>query len=111
MVTKIITAQEQDSAALILQMMKWNNIHHLPILNDANELSGLLTWSDVGHHEEDQQIYKISIRDLMRKDLVTISPKASVKEAKEKMKKHKVKGLPVVVGKALVGIVTTNDLQ
>ncbi|MFZ9004575.1 MAG: CBS domain-containing protein, partial [Robiginitalea sp.] len=111
MVTKIITAQEQDSAALILQMMKWNNIHHLPILNDANELSGLLTWSDVGHHEEDEQIYKISIRDLMRKDLVTISPKASVKEAKEKMKKHKVKGLPVVVGKALVGIVTTNDLQ
>ena len=111
MVTKIITAQEEDSAALVLQMMKWNNIHHLPILNDANELSGLLTWSDVEHHEEDEAIYKISIRELMRKDLVTIGPKASLKEAKETMKKHKVKGLPVVVGKALVGIVTTKDLR
>ena len=111
MKSKVITAQESDSAALVIQMMKWNNIHHLPILNDVNELSGLLSWTDVTHFKGGDEIYEKSIRDLMTEDLITINPDAHLDNAKELMSKHQINCLPVVVGKALVGIFTSNDFE
>ena len=111
MKTKVITAQESDSAALVIQMMKWNNIHHLPVLNDLNELSGLLSWTDVTHFKGGDEIYEKSIRDLMTEDLITINPDAHLDNAKELMSKHQINCLPVVVGKALVGILTSNDFE
>lgn len=110
MTTKIITAQEEDSAALVVQMMQWNHIHHLPILNDHNELSGLLSWTDVAELQETEAIYKSRIRDLMKQDLITVGPEARVAEARKLMETHKINSLPVVVGNALVGILTSNDL-
>ncbi|MEJ2161761.1 MAG: CBS domain-containing protein [Robiginitalea sp.] len=111
MKTKVITAQESDSAALVIQMMKWNNIHHLPILNNLNELSGLLSWTDVTHFKGGDEIYEKSIRDLMTEDLITINPGAQYDSAKELMSRHQINCLPVVVGKELVGILTSNDLK
>lgn len=111
MKTKVITAQESDSAALVIQMMKWNNIHHLPVLNDVNELSGLLSWTDVTHFKGGDEIYEKSISDLMTDDLITINPDAHLDSAKELMSKHQINCLPVVVGKALVGILTSNDFE
>lgn len=111
MKSKVITAQESDSAALVIQMMKWNNIHHLPVLNDVNELSGLLSWTDVTHFKGGDEIYEKSIRDLMTEDLITINPDAHLDNAKELMSKHQINCLPVVVGKALVGILTSNDFE
>lgn len=109
MSTKIITAQEEDSAALVVQMMKWNGFHHLPILNASNELSGLLSWTDVAYLEEGEAIYHSAIRSLMKSDLITVDPDTSVRKAKKLMEQHKINSLPVVVGKTLIGIVTSND--
>ena len=111
MVTKVITAQEEDSAALVIQMMNWNQIHHLPILNNANELSGLLSWTDVAHLEGDVAIYKMSIRELMQQHLITAKPDLSVINARELMQKHHINCLPIIEGNALVGILTSNDLR
>ena len=110
MVTKVITAQEEDSAALVIEMMKWNHIHHLPILNKANELSGLLSWTDVAHQEGDSGIYELSIRDLMQQELITAKPDLPISKARDLMKLNNINCLPVVEENALVGILTSNDL-
>ena len=110
MITKVITAQEEDSASLVIQMMKWNHIHHLPILNNANELSGLLSWTDVAHLEGGSAIYEKRIQDLMQQQLVTVQPGLPIGKAKELMAAHGIRCLPVVEGGALVGILTSSDL-
>jgi CBS domain-containing protein len=46
----------------------------------------------------------------MTKDVVTIEAGATVREAAERLLKHKVGCLPVLERGALVGIVTTSDL-
>lgn len=109
MSTRIVTAQEEDSAALVVEIMRWNNFHHLPILNTKNELAGLLSWTDVEEIADGPDIYHTAIRDLMRTDLITIGREAKAKEARDLMQTHNINCLPVVEGQALVGILTTND--
>ncbi|MER3602043.1 MAG: IMP dehydrogenase [Nitrososphaerota archaeon] len=45
------------------------------------------------------------------RDVVTISPKATVREALELMARHNISGLPVVLDGRLVGIVTKRDVS
>lgn len=108
--TKTMTAQENDSAELVLKMMLWKNIHHAPILDDNLDLSGLLTWTDVQNYMDNPSMLKESIGSLMTKDLITVSAETPLNEAKELMATNSINCLPVVDGKKLIGIITTNDL-
>jgi IMP dehydrogenase len=45
------------------------------------------------------------------KDPITISPDATVQELIALTQRHRISGVPVVLGKALVGIVTSRDLR
>jgi CBS domain-containing protein len=108
--TKVITAEENDSAALVLKMMEWKNIHHLPIVNDQTELTGLLTWTDVQNYADDSVRLQSCASDLMRTELITVSEDTTLREAKEIMNTNKINCLPVLAGKTLRGIITAKDL-
>jgi len=108
--TRTITAQESDSAELVLKMMQWNNIHHLPILNDHLNLSGLLTWTDVEHYMEDPDRMATGIRAIMRKELITATSDMLLEEAKKLMEANRIRCLPVVSDQKLVGILTSKDI-
>lgn len=108
--SKTITAQEADSAELVLRMMQWNNIHHLPILNDDLNLSGLLTWTDVKSYLEDPDKLQSSISALMKTELVTTTAETSLESAIQLMESNNINCLPVVLGKKLIGIITSNDV-
>lgn len=108
--SKTITAQDIDSAALVLKMMRWKNIHHTPILNDDLNLVGLLSWVDVEHYINNPDLKLQSIREIMKTELITADQDMLLDEAKRIMKENKIRCLPVVKEKKLVGIITNNDL-
>lgn len=108
--TKIVTAQENDSAELVLQMMQWRNIHHVPIMDLHFNLVGLLTWTDVQNYLGNPEALKESVKSIMRTDLITATADTTMPEARDRMKQHEINCLPVIKGKKLVGIITTNDL-
>jgi len=110
MTTKILSAQENDSAQLVLKMMEWKNIHHTPILDNNLELAGLLTWTDVKYYLDKPEEVKKSIRSMMKTDLITVTADTPLDEAKSLMEKNKINCLPVVSGAKLVGIITSNDI-
>jgi CBS domain-containing protein len=106
--TKMLLVDQNDSLELVSNIMKWKNIHHLPVINKKKELTGLLTWTDLiklGNKE-----LHLCVKDVMTKDLITISQEAPLDEAIELMKIHKINCLPVVRKKELLGILTSNDL-
>ena len=50
-------------------------------------------------------------RDIMRSDVITIGPDATVRELADLLAEHAISGVPVVDGKgALVGVVTEGDV-
>lgn len=108
MKTKILLINKNDSLELALKVMEWNNIHHLPIVNNKKDLVGLITWSDMirlGNEKLD-----VRVKDVMTKHVITITEEEPLDSAKALMIKNKINCLPVTRKKELLGIITSNDL-
>ena len=111
MSTRIITAHENDSAALVVHLMKWNGFHHLPVVDGKQELIGLLSWKDVGELADSTEIYDMRIADLMKTELITTGPDKSIRSARELMASYGIHCLPVVSGRELIGLLTSTDID
>ncbi|HIH36727.1 MAG TPA: CBS domain-containing protein [Methanocellales archaeon] len=57
-----------------------------------------------------ENIGNMPVRDIMTKQVYTISPSDSLERAAEMMTKHDINRLPVIEGGKLVGIVTRGDI-
>ncbi len=106
--TKMLLVDQNDSLELVSNIMKWKNIHHLPVINKKKELTGLLTWTDLIKYGNKD--LRLCVKDVMTKDLITISQEAPLEKAEMMMKAHNINCLPVVRNKELLGILTTSDL-
>jgi len=60
--------------------------------------------------KELEKMSKIKVKDLMSKDVISISPDESIIEAATVMEKHKIDRLPVIHSGKLIGIIARPDL-
>lgn len=115
-----VTIGPDEPIAEAARVMKEQGFHRLPVIEDER-LVGLVTSrhileaqpspvSTLSVHEARYLVSKLTVRDVMRKNPLTVSPDDDVLTAL--MEGHH-KGLgayPVVEGGKLVGIVTATDL-
>jgi len=82
------------------------------IITKENKPVGIITDSDIIKNviAKNLKPSEIKIRDLMSSPLITVNPKEDIIEAERKMRKNKVKRLPVVDNGKLVGILTASDI-
>ncbi len=111
MSTELFTVTENDLADLATSVMLWKNIHHLPVENKKGELCGLLSWShlerykkEIGHTEG------LLVSEIMTKDLITVRPETTIKNALALMKRNSIGCVPVIHDRHLIGIITINDI-
>lgn len=107
---KIFSVGEKDSLELVLHIMKWNNIHHMPVINNQKEIIGILSWKDIQNVENDELLVKQTVKELMNTTIISIRPDQTVQEAKDLMKRNNISCLPVIYKGKLVGIITSNDI-
>lgn len=117
MTTELITISPSMNLAEARTLMQENRIHHLPVVNEHNDLVGLLTLTDVlaatdsRLRDEDTRIHArdIHVRDVMVSDVITVDARASLRQAALFIEKHKIGCLPVVRDRKLMGIITDTD--
>lgn len=109
MSTKLMKLYEDDFANLAISIMKWNNIHHLPVENSNGEMVGLLTWSHI-EKLENMRDNNAKVSDIMIKKVVTVRPRTKIEVAKKLMEDYQIGCLPVCSGSSLVGIISKVDL-
>lgn len=51
-----------------------------------------------------------TVKDIMTKDCVTLTPQNTIYEAAVKMKQHDIGFIPVIEGKQLMGVITDRDI-
>ena len=115
-------AVEADTPFLEARViMKEKKIGHLPVV-ERGKLVGVVTDRDLKEaapsaattldvYEVNYLLLKMKVRDLIRREPITVKPTNSVEKAATLMFEHKVGCLPVVDdGGALVGIITGRDL-
>ncbi len=83
------------------------------LIKEEERLKGILTekdivWAVVKKSAKDLE--DIEAKDLMKRKITTIKPGADITDAMKKFKKKKVRRLPVVERKKLIGFITTNDI-
>lgn len=110
MSSDIFSVDKEDSIKLVLNIMKWKNIHHMPVIDRGRELVGLISWTDVKTYLDHPKQQNESVSKLMKTDVITIDEYTLIEMAKKLMKENEIGSLPVVKNKKLIGLVTLNDL-
>ena len=111
MTAPVETTTADRSAAAAAKTMRDSGIGALVVLDDADEVSGIVTQSDVlGLVASDADVANATIEAICSTPVVTVDADANLLDAAELMKDHSVRRLPVFDDDELVGIVTTTDL-
>lgn len=110
-----IMTEEVESCSLLDNVyevalkMKELNVGAIPIL-DKDKIVGMITDRDIvirGVAEKHPGSSKVE--DIMSKQLITVTPDSTSKEAAKLMAEHQIRRLPVVEEGKLVGIVSLGD--
>jgi CBS domain-containing protein len=107
-----ITVRADDDLALVLQVMLWGDIRHLPVLRD-DQLVGVLSERDVLRRLAEVG-RAVAVREkasaVMSSPPVTIAPDDRVAAAVTLVTERGIGCLPVVEGGRVVGLITRRDL-
>lgn len=122
MIKNPYTVSLDQSVSQVLDIMSASKVHRLPVVDKTGKLLGLITdsliakatpssSSSLSVYEINYLLNKISIKDIMVRDVITINPDALIEEAATLMRKNNIGCLPVVDDKnCVIGIITHNDI-
>jgi acetoin utilization protein AcuB len=116
-----ITITEDTPIHHALKSMRDEKVRRLPVLNKKGELVGIVSERDLLYaspspatslsiHEIHYLVSKITVGEVMTRDVITVSEYTPLEEAARIMADNKIGGLPVVRDGKLVGIITESDL-
>lgn len=119
MTRDVITLEAQESLLLAQDIMELGRVRHLPVV-DGRRLVGLVTHRDLlsaslssldaSPEEDATKKQHVFVRDVMRRDVISVRPATPALEAARLMVEHKVGCVPVVDGEhRLVGILSEAD--
>jgi len=83
------------------------------LITEDSHLKGILTEKDIIWaivKKSYNNLENVKVKDLMKRKVVTIKPGADITDAMNVFKKKKLRRLPVVENKKLIGLITTNDI-
>jgi CBS domain-containing protein len=112
MATDLFTVRPEDVADLAASLMHWRHVRHVPVEDDRGRLIGIVSHRDLLEiiaQGRAKDASEITIRDIMKTDLITIQPETPTLEALQLMRDKKIGCLPVLSGGRLVGLVTAYD--
>ena len=102
------------------KLMRQEKIRRMPVIKDG-KLVGIVSDKDLLNAspssatslsiwEMNYLLSKITVGDVMTKDVLTVSPDATLEEAARIMADNKIGGLPVTRDDKVVGIITETDI-
>jgi len=117
MTTDLVTIGVDDNLDAARKVMHEKRIRHLPVVDSAGKLVGLVTITNVLAatdsflRDEDSKLHpeQIPVTDVMVSDVVTVDEHAGIRQAAVFLEKHRIGCLPVVTDGELKGIVTDTD--
>jgi acetoin utilization protein AcuB len=116
----VITATPDMPINEALNLMKREHIRRTPVVKDG-KLVGIVSDKDLLNAspspvtslsvwEMNYLLSKVTVRDVMTKDVLTITEDIPIEVAARIMADNKIGGLPVVRGDQVVGIITETDI-
>ena len=117
----VITIQPEIPIMEAHDLMKKEHIRRLPVINHHKRLVGIVSEKDLLHAEPSfatslnlweihYLLSKITVKEVMTRDVITITENTPLEEAAQIMADNKIGGLPILRDDRVVGIITETDL-
>lgn len=88
------------------------NLKDEVLVVDGEKLVGIFTRSDLARLGKDKDTsFSENVANHIRREVITINPDASAREARDLMLKHKIGRIPVVENDRVIGILTGNNIR
>ena len=110
MVKDVITVPQSMQLGEVAKIMLEKGIGSVPVMEDDN-MVGIVSKADFVTLANGIAFDKISVREVMCRDVVTVSPSERIVHARRQMLEAHIGRLPVVDDEKLVGMVTSKDLM
>jgi acetoin utilization protein AcuB len=119
MTTNVYTISSNTSLAEARRVMEAHHVRRIPVV-DRGTLVGIVTRDQLDRvgpsqissfniHDLTRILNKVTVKDVMTKNPITVSPDSTVEEGVTLAQEKKIGALLVVDNGRLVGIATTND--
>lgn len=111
MSTKPVSVHPDDTLIKVAMIMREHDVGSVLVKNNG-DLCGILTEWDFVHKvaAKELDVAKTLVKDIMTKDLLTISPSMDIFDALRLMKDADIRHLPVIESEKLVGYITMKDI-
>ena len=115
MTTKLITFRPDQPVSEVIESLIKNRISGAPVVNDKNELLGIISEGDCIKHISESRYYNMpmdnnTVDKHMVKNVDTIDGKLNIFEAAEKFLKVKHRRFPIVENGKLIGQISQKDI-
>lgn len=123
MSTDLRTAKETDQVAVVDNYFKENRIHHVPVIDEEDEVVGMVSKSDFlyllrGFTENDIDVFvreaklrSFKVHEIMAKDIEVLPQSADIRSAVSLLAQNRFRSVPVVdENNKLAGLVTPIDI-
>ncbi len=115
MASHLITFKPDDEIGSVITKLNDSRISGAPVLNERNELVGIISEQDclkvvIDSVYHNQPISKRQVKEYMHKDLITVPEDADVVDVANMFLKHKFGRFPVVKDGVLKGQVSKRDI-
>lgn len=120
MSTPVVTVPPSCTLAAAQQLMEQHRVRRLPVV-ERGRLVGLVTRGDLraaqpsaattlSVYEWRGLLEKATVAECMSRDVVTLTPQATVLDAARLMLERRISGVPVLEDDQVVGMITESDL-
>jgi CBS domain-containing protein len=114
MTTDLFTVRPQEPIDLVVNLMDWKHIRHVPVEDERGRLVGVVSWFEVVHHlargDAQGRTEAVAVSTVMKENPVVVPPETPVLDAIALMRRERLAHLLVVKDSSLVGIVTERDI-
>ena len=112
MSTSLFVVHENDLLKLVLKIMDWKNISHIPVVNKYNKIVGMIERIQLSKLDfTSKKVMNKVAKNIMNKHYDVAHPETSYKTAKDLILNTKNTCVAVIKDDKLVGIFTKSDLE
>lgn len=114
MSTDPLTVHDDEPVELVLRLMDWNGVRHIPVEDPDHRLLGLVTEKSLNRYfierTRHDEVATTAVREIMEKTPATVTPETATLEAIRRLQDTDAGCLPVVADNRLVGVVEERDM-
>lgn len=110
MTTRVLTIREEAPLLEALKLIVESAISGLPVVNAAGELVGIISEHDIMNFALSGTAQDTSVKEAMTRQVIAFEPETELEIIVNACVQHRIRRVPIVKGRKVVGIVSRRDV-